>query len=96
MKYILVCDLDDTLTGNREAIEKFNEVVAASKFYLVYSSGRFLQSIISLIAASGLIEPNVIVANLGTEIYYCPNWIKDKNWERELKKNWKKEKLFQF
>jgi len=93
MKYILVCDLDDTLTGDKEAIEKFNYVLPISNFYLVYSSGRFMKSMMSLIASSGLVKPNVIVANLGTEIYYGPNWIKDRNWEKELKKHWEKEKI---
>lgn len=93
MKYLLVCDLDDTLTGNKEAIEKFNEAVDTTKFHLVYSSGRFMKSMMSLIASSGLVEPDVIVANLGTELYYGPDWVKDEKWETELKRHWQKEKI---
>ncbi|MFZ7138212.1 MAG: HAD-IIB family hydrolase [archaeon] len=93
MKYLLVCDLDDTLTGNKKAIEKFNEVISNSNVHLVYSSGRFMKSMMSLIASSGLIEPDIIVANLGTEIYYGPDWIKDKKWEKSLKRQWQKEKI---
>lgn len=93
MEYLLICDLDDTLTGDMKAIEKFNEIIGDSKIHLVYSSGRFMNSIKSLISSSGLIEPNIIVANLGTEIYYGPDWIKDKKWERTLRSKWQKEKI---
>jgi hydroxymethylpyrimidine pyrophosphatase-like HAD family hydrolase len=34
-----------------------------------------------------------LIANLGTEIYYAPNWIKDKKWEQKIEKKWNKEKI---
>lgn len=88
MKYLLVCDLDDTLTGDKEGIRKFNELIASKKFCLAYSSGRFKSSIMSLIVRSGLVYPDVLVANLGTEIYYAPKWNKDEDWERIVKESW--------
>jgi sucrose-phosphate synthase len=93
MKYLLVCDLDDTLTGDKKGVKKFNEVIASKKFCLAYSSGRLKSSIVSLIVRAGLVKPDVIVANLGTEIYYAPNWNKDKYWEQLVKKSWNKEKI---
>jgi sucrose-6F-phosphate phosphohydrolase len=93
MKYLLVCDLDDTLTGDKKGIRKFNELITSKKFCLVYSSGRFKSSIISLIVRAGLVNPDVMISNLGTEIYYAPNWNKDKDWEQIVKKSWNKEKI---
>jgi len=93
MKYLLVCDLDDTLTGNKEGIKKFNETITDADLSLAYSSGRFMESMKCLISSLGLVKPNVIVANLGTEIYYGPNWTKDEKWEKTIKKDWKKEKI---
>jgi len=75
MKYLLVCDLDDTLTGDKKSIRKFNKIITSKKFCLVYSSGRFKSSIISLIVRAGLVNPDVMISNLGTEIYYAPNWL---------------------
>jgi sucrose-6F-phosphate phosphohydrolase len=92
MKYLLVCDLDDTLTGSRKGVREFNKVIASKKFCLVYSSGRFKSSMLSLIVKASLVKPDVIVANLGTEIYYAPNWNKDEEWEQTIKKSWNKEK----
>jgi sucrose-6F-phosphate phosphohydrolase len=93
IKYLLVCDVDDTLTGDKKGIRKFNEIISPKKFCLAYSSGRFKASIISLIVRSGLVYPDVLISNLGTEIYYAPNWTKDQDWEQVVKKNWNKENI---
>lgn len=93
MKYLLVCDLDDTLTGDKKGIIKFNELVTAKKFRLAYSSGRYKSSMTTLVVRAGLINPEFMIANLGTEIYYAPNWNKDEDWEKIIKKSWKKEKI---
>jgi len=92
MKYILTCDLDDTLIGDKEGIAVFNKLVLSKKkkFYLVYSSGRFKNSIISLIEGEKLIQPDAIISNVGTEIYYAPNWNIDREWEETIGKNWAK------
>jgi sucrose-phosphate synthase len=93
MDYLLVCDLDDTLTGDRQAIKKFNKLIMSKKFCLVYSSGRFKSSMISLISMSGLVNPDVVIANLGTEIYFSPDWKIDEEWKQIVTKFWKKEKI---
>ena len=93
MRHLLVCDLDDTLTGDKKGIRKFNEIISSKKFCLAYSSGRFKHSMISLIVRAGLVNPDVIIANLGTEIYYAPNWTRDKDWAQIVEKSWDKEKI---
>lgn len=97
MKYILVCDLDDTLTGNREAILEFSRTLVSHRgiFYLVYSSGRFKQSMISLIHEKGLPVPDAIIANVGTEIYYAPHWTPDRTWEKILAEQWSEDEILQ-
>ncbi|MFQ6056090.1 MAG: HAD-IIB family hydrolase [Methanosarcinales archaeon] len=94
MKYLLVCDLDDTLTGDKDGIEVFNELVLSEKkkFYLVYSSGRFKNSMMSLLERERLIQPDSIISNVGTEIYYAPNRNICKEWEEIIGKNWAKTK----
>jgi len=93
MKYLLVCDLDDTLTGDKKGIRKFNEIITSKKFCLAYSSGRYKASMTTLIVRAGLINPEFMIANLGTEIYCAPDWNKDEEWEKLIQKNWEKEKI---
>ena len=95
MEYVLVSDLDGTLTGDKEGIRQFNKIMLShrEKFYLVYSSGRFKESILSVIEKEKLIQPDAIISNMGTEIYYAPNWDMDKEWEKIIGKNWNKEEI---
>jgi len=92
VEYVLVSDLDETLTGDKEGIRQFNKIMLANreKFYLVYSSGRFKESILSVLEKERLIQPDVIISNMGTEIYYAPNWDIDNKWEKIIGKNWNK------
>jgi len=95
MEYVLVSDLDETLTGDKEGILQFNKIILSNreKFYLVYSSGRYKESILSVIEKEELIQPDAIISNVGTEIYYAPNWDIDKEWEKIIGKNWNKEEI---
>ncbi len=96
MEYVIVSDLDETLTGDKEGIRQFNKIILShrEKFYLVYSSGRFKESILSVIEKERLIQPDAVISNVGTEIYYAPNWDIDKEWEKIIGKNWNKKKLY--
>jgi len=92
MEYVLVSDLDETLIGDKEGILQFNKIMLShrEKFYLVYSSGRFKESILSVVEKEKLIQPDAIISNVGTEIYYAPHWDIDKEWEKIVGKNWNK------
>lgn len=95
VEYILISDMDDTLTGNSEAILEFNEIMSnnRSRFYLVYSSGRFKDSLLSVIEEEGLIEPDALISNVGTEIFYAPDWEPDEEWRTRVKAEWDKNRI---
>jgi len=95
MDYILISDLDDTLVGDKNSLEEFNNLIISRRenFFLVYSSGRFKNSILSLIEKENLIQPDAIICNVGTEIYYPPSWERDKDWENIMSECWDKNKI---
>ena len=66
-------DLDGTLLGNPEASRRFKQawesLPAASKPMLVYSSGRFVQDVIDLLATQILPWPDYIIGGVGTQMY---------------------------
>lgn len=68
---LLICDLDGTLLGDDSELDRFARWYAQSRerFYLAYSSGRFVESILESIAATSLPEPDAVIGGVGTEIY---------------------------
>jgi sucrose-6F-phosphate phosphohydrolase len=95
MNYILISDLDDTLIGNDESLQKLNHIISSvrERFFLVYSSGRFKESMFAVIEENGLLQPDAIISNVGTEIYYSPQWQEDNSWEKLIGKDWQKEDI---
>jgi sucrose-6F-phosphate phosphohydrolase len=68
---LLISDLDGTLLGDDGSLELFSTWYAnARKHYrLVYSSGRFVESVLVSIESSMLPEPDAIIGGVGTQIY---------------------------
>jgi sucrose-6F-phosphate phosphohydrolase len=90
---LLVTDLDGTLLGDDRALDGFAvwyEQVQ-SQLRLVYSSGRFLESIQESIDEFGLPAPDAVICGVGTEIHdfttglQLPGWPEaSQDWNSEL------------
>lgn len=73
-KFLLVTDLDNTLIGDDDALKRLNawfkEHRQTHGSKLVYATGRSLKSYQKLLNQTSLLEPDVLIASVGTEIYY--------------------------
>jgi sucrose-6F-phosphate phosphohydrolase len=89
-KFLLVTDLDNTLIGDDDALKRLNVWFKAHRqtygSKLVYATGRSLKSYQRLVAQSSLLEPDVLIASVGTEIYY-PDDALDEAWS-SLSSDW--------
>lgn len=90
MKFLLVTDLDNTLVGDDRATLALQERLLSerSKFCLVYATGRSYTSTCELIAEKQLLEPDYLIAGVGSEIYQ--NGTLDLDWAEHLSHNWDK------
>lgn len=73
-QFLLVSDLDGTLLGQPEALERFARWRQAhqDQLRLAYNSGRFYESICELVAEGPLPAPDAVIGGVGTEIRLYP------------------------
>ncbi|MCW6049228.1 sucrose-phosphate phosphatase [Lyngbya sp. CCAP 1446/10] len=90
MKFLLVTDLDNTLVGDDEATQVFNQRLQSmrSQICLVYATGRSHASTCELIAQKQLLAPDSTIAGVGSEIYQDATL--DLDWAEHLSQDWDK------
>ena len=89
-KFLLVTDLDNTLIGDDDALKRLNTWFYAHRqtygSKLAYATGRSLKSYQRLLTQTSLLEPDILIASVGTEIYYSGNEL-DEAWS-SLSSDW--------
>lgn len=66
---LVVCDIDNTLTGCRVGAVQFRDWVAASPYPFVVATGRSLPEARAVLRQWQLPEPEVFVTSLGSEVF---------------------------
>jgi len=93
MAYMLATDLDMTLVGDDEALERLNhqitELRTQKNLKLVYVTGRSQELYRSLEADKELLKPDALITAVGTEIYggdgsLLEGWPKTSGWDRQV------------
>ncbi|MDX1616722.1 MAG: HAD-IIB family hydrolase [Candidatus Promineifilaceae bacterium] len=75
-KWILATDIDNTLTGNRAALDRLREGLEHDRTrydcFLILSTGRRLDEVLTGFEEEGIPVPDAIISQVGTEIYLPP------------------------
>lgn len=89
--FLIATDLDSTLVGNDKALSDFNKVFSEHRekygSKLVYATGRSLKLYEKLESEVELLQPDMLITSVGSEIY-TPNKHIDNNWANHLSKDW--------
>lgn len=95
--FLLVTDLDNTLVGDDRALAELNRQLEAHRqqygTHLVYSTGRSPISYARLTEERSLLEPDLLVCAVGTEIYHRGSTIADEEWSAKLLHGWDRETI---
>lgn len=76
LKWILASDIDNTLTGDRPALDglarRLHALREAGRLFLILSTGRRLEQVLDGFESEGLPKSDAIISQVGTEIYLPP------------------------
>ncbi|MCS2610408.1 HAD-IIB family hydrolase [Halomonas dongshanensis] len=95
---LLICDIDNTLTGSAEGISAFNAWYAAQGgLAFGVATGRSFHSALSILEQAGIAYPRVIIASVGAEVYYRQadgvTYRQDTAWSAHLDSRWQREAI---
>ena len=68
---LVVCDIDGTLTGDRDSARRFGDWVAAGIAPFAIATGRSLPEARRVVSNWSLPEPSLFITSVGSEIWYA-------------------------
>lgn len=92
---LLITDIDNTLLGDDEALERLKRIIHENRAQLGFgvASGRALELIDEALRENGVDEIDVVIASVGSEIYYGTERVPDKGWASHLRSKWRPERV---
>jgi sucrose-6-phosphatase len=94
---LIITDLDHTLVGNDESLDRLNLILDRYRQTLgtkiVYATGRSRESYQDLVTTQRLLAPDALISAVGTEIYLDAAETLDPEWINKLSINWHREKV---
>ena len=89
----LISDIDNTLIGDRQALDRLLALVKASAGQLAFgvATGRGLESTLEVLDEWGVPLPDVLVTSVGSEIYYGPELVRDDSWVQHIRSRWRRD-----
>lgn len=97
---LLICDIDNTLTGSPEGIRAFNAWYQAQpQLGLGVATGRSFHSALLILEQAGIAYPQVVISSVGSEIHYLDangvTYHQDLEWSKWLDQHWQLEAVQQ-
>ena len=88
---LLICDIDNTLTGDREALAGFLEFLEIHRERIAFgvATGRVLERTLDVLDEWDIPIPDVLITAVGSEIHYSrPEPVADLSWKRAIEYRW--------
>jgi sucrose-phosphate synthase len=91
---LIITDLDNTLTGDDEALAEFNEMIREHEnIGFGIATGRRLDSARELIEELGLPKPDLIDTDAGTQLHYGDSMTPDQSWRKAIGYAWRPDEV---
>ncbi len=94
---LLICDIDNTLLGDREGLDRLLEAIAGAGDRLAFgiATGRRLDSALRVLREWGVPTPDLLITAVGSEVHYGPGQLEDGDWLRHLDFRWDREAVLE-
>lgn len=96
-KKLIILDIDDTITGDEEAIIKLKETLLNTNDEIGFgvATGRSIDSAVEILKEIDFIMPDVIISSVGSEIYYRSGkeYIYSSSWDSHIQNLWRPKKI---
>lgn len=93
--FLFVTDLDNTLVGDDRALVELNHKLTAHReahgTKIVYATGRSPELYQQLATEKKLLEPDALIASVGTEIYCNGSDTPDPVWSKKIAQSWNRD-----
>ncbi len=96
IRYMIITDIDNTLLGgDPESVAELMELLKSNRDTIGFAvaTGRVLESAVEVLKENDVIEPDVIISSVGSEIHYGSALHREKGWETHISKKWDREKI---
>lgn len=95
--FLFVTDLDNTLVGDDRTLAALNEKLKhhrqAYGTKIVYATGRSPILFQELQSKKQLLQPDALIASVGTEIYFNSSDTPDRGWSDKLTPGWNRDRI---
>ena len=95
LDYLLITDIDNTLLGDDEALERLKVILRENHDHLGFgvASGRAPELAREALREYGIEDFDVIIASVGSEVYYGADQVFDKGWASRLRSKWRPQRI---
>jgi len=95
IKYLLISDIDNTLTGDVAAMEELKQLLKEYHDTVGFgvATGRNLESAKNILEEYGFPSPDVLIASVGSEMFYGKDLTIDKGWAHFIRRRWYPERI---
>lgn len=92
---IVITDIDNTLTGDEEALQNFKAELSRFPENVAFgiATGRNFEEATELLRSLEIPTPDLMVCAVGTEIYYGEKLIEDRSWRKRIGYEWKRNEI---
>jgi len=95
VSHMLVCDIDGTLLGEREGLERLLEWLRRNVHRVAFAvaTGRAVDSAARVLREHGVPAADVWITSVGSEIHYGRDLRADPGWARHIRHLWRRDAL---